>query len=370
MRRLILGVALGAGATLALLLAGTQSGVRLLDRAEAAPPVHEPDPNEWLTNDERNTIRIFKDVSPSVVHVINKAFQRDFFSADLTEVQRGSGSGFVWSREGHIVTNYHVVQGGNAFSVVLDDQSQYEARLLGAEPKKDIAVLKIEVDPAKTRLKPIEVGQLRGLQVGQKVIAIGSPFGLDRTLTTGVVSALGRELKGVGNVTIRDMIQTDAAINPGNSGGPLLDSRGRLIGMNTAIYSPSGSSAGIGFAVPVSFIRRLVPQVIATGHPSTPSPGVRPSADWGARRLGVQGVIVRSVEPNTGAAQAGLRGTSEDARGRLILGDILVAVEGKRTRNYDELYNALDTVQPGQEVVVQYVRDGKKLQAKIRVSAL
>jgi S1-C subfamily serine protease len=220
-------------------------------------------PRGDLAEDEKTTIAIFRQASPSVVHITTLALRQDAFSLDLFQIPRGTGSGFVWDQDGHVVTNYHVIQGADAARVTLADQSSWTARLVGAYPDKDLAVLMI--DAPKNRLRPIPVGTSHDLQVGQKVFAIGNPFGLDQSLTTGVISALGREIESVTRQTIKDMIQTDAAINPGNSGGPLLDSAGRLIGVNTAIFSPSGAYAGIGFAIPVDEVNRVVPKLIRHG---------------------------------------------------------------------------------------------------------
>lgn len=323
-----------------------------------------------LLPDEANTIRVFRDVSPSVVYVVNRAVQRDMFSGRASEVTRGTGSGFIWDKQGHIVTNYHVVKGGSSISVLLDDK-EYKATVLGAEPRRDIAVLKIQRNRNKrTNLKPVRLGRYRNLMVGQKVLAIGSPFGFDRTLTTGVISALEREIVGVGGVTIPDMIQTDASINPGNSGGPLLDSKGRLIGMNTMIFSQSGASAGIGFAVPINLIRRIVPQIIKTGKAVSAGLGIRIFGEEAARSVGVEGVIIRKVIPGTGAEKAGLQGTRESRRGVLI-GDIIIGINDKRVKNYDDLYNALDGYRPGDKVTVHFLRDRKKKQkAKVKLVGL
>jgi S1-C subfamily serine protease len=321
-----------------------------------------------LLADERNTIEVFRAVSPSVVAVVNLAVQVDFFSGAAQEVAQGSGSGFLWDRQGHVVTNYHVVQGSRRLMVLLDTQ-EYPARLVGAEPKRDIAVLRIDAS-RRANLAPVVVGDASHLLVGQKVLAIGSPFGLDRTLTTGVISALGREIVGVGGVTIPGMIQTDASINPGNSGGPLLDSRGQLIGMNTVIYSKSGTSAGVGFAVPVTLIRRIVPQIIRYGRAVTPSLGIDPFEDDVAHRLGIQGVVVRSVIPGTGAQKAGLRGTRIDARGQVQLGDVIIGMADRKISTYDELYNALDEYRPGTVVRVRFVRDGRTLTVDVQLSAM
>ncbi len=330
---------------------------------------HGDDSLAELLPHERNTIEVFEKAAPSVVFVVNRGIQRDLFSRRTTEYMRGTGSGFVWDKAGHIVTNYHVIKGASSVSVIID-QEDYPARILGAEPKRDIAVLALEKRPRSAPFTPVKLGDDRNLRVGQQVLAIGSPFGLDRTLTTGVISALGRDIVGIGGVTIPDMIQTDASINPGNSGGPLLDSRGRLIGMNTMIYSKSGSSAGVGFAVPIQLVRRIVPQIIATGRAVTASLGASYFDDDVARRLGIRGVVIKRVGANTGAAAAGLRGTQQSRRGRIRLGDVIVAIDGEAVENYDQLYNALDRHQPGDEVAVDFVRERRKQRVRVRLDAL
>ncbi|MBI3553795.1 MAG: trypsin-like peptidase domain-containing protein [Elusimicrobia bacterium] len=313
-----------------------------------------------LLPDEENTIKVFKDASPSVVFVTNIAVRQNIFMDEFA-VPQGAGSGFIWDKEGHIVTNFHVVNGGNAFLVTLKDHTELEAELIGVEPHKDIAVLRVR--KALDKMKPIAVGISETLQVGQKAVAIGNPFGLDNTLTTGIISALGRQILGIGQVTIHDVIQTDAAINPGNSGGPLLDSDGKLIGMNTMIYSNSGSSAGVGFAVPVSFIKRIVPQLIKYGKTIQPGIGVSVlTPDQTAEILGeVRGVVVRDIAPNTPAARAGLLGLRRDERtGRLLIGDIIVGVDDMPVKNYDDLYNALDRRKVGDTVTLKTYRNGRK----------
>ncbi|MBI5241146.1 MAG: trypsin-like peptidase domain-containing protein [Elusimicrobia bacterium] len=319
-----------------------------------------------LNPEEQNTIAVFKAAAPSVVFVTNIAVRTDGFYMDDFAVPQGSGSGFIWDREGHIVTNYHVVAGGDAFLVTLRDHTELQAALVGAEPRKDIAVLRVKA--ASDKLKPVEPGDSARLQVGQKTLAIGNPFGLDNTLTTGIVSALGRQVLSVGRVTIRDMIQTDAAINPGNSGGPLLDSDGRLIGMNMMIYSPSGASAGIGFAVPVDTIKRIVPQLIKYGRSVPAGIGVSVLRDEQKLRLlgDIPGVVVREVEPGLPAARAGVSGI-RFSRGRLSLGDVIVGVDGQPIKDYDDLYNALDRRQVGDVVEFLFLRDGKRRKARIEL---
>ncbi len=318
---------------------------------------------EARTEDEKNTIAVFRAAARSTVFVTQQRTMVDYYGNQ--EVAKGSGSGFVWDRDGHVVTNFHVVQDASMLSVTLQDHRTFPAQVVGVEPRKDIAVLSIKA-PADA-LFPIQLPpeKARRLEVGQKAVAIGNPFGLDQTLTTGVVSAIGREVMGIGGVSIRDMVQTDAAINPGNSGGPLLDSSGRLIGMNTMIYSRSGSSAGIGFAVPVQSIARVVPQIIRTGHAEQIGLGI--GIDFAQRleqRANLVGVIVLRVYPGTPAAKAGLRGIQQDMSG-ITLGDVIVAIDGERIENYDALYNALDKHKAGDTVEVTTVRDGKKFKVSI-----
>lgn len=297
-----------------------------------------------LSPDEQRDIRIFRDVSPSVVNIAGITLRRDRFSLNIFEIPSGTGSGFVWDRQGHIVTNFHVIESARRFTVTLGDDD-YEAELVGVAPQKDLAVLR--VDAPRDQLRPVRLGRSSDLLVGQRVLAIGNPFGLDQTLTVGVLSALGRELRSPGGLPIRDVIQTDAAINPGNSGGPLLDSSGRLIGVNTAIYSPSGASAGIGFAVPVDTVRHLVPQLIEHGRPVQPGIGIELVSDSIARRLGVDGLIVRGVTPRGPAARAGVRGLRQDRRGRVILGDVIVAVDGEEVTSTEDLILAFEEIGVG-----------------------
>jgi S1-C subfamily serine protease len=322
-----------------------------------------------LTEEERNTIAVFRTVAPSTVFVTQKRVVVDYFAGTSEEVASGSGSGFLWDDQGYIVTNYHVIQGAQALEVTLQDQQSFEARVVGAEPRKDIAVLKIEAPPGA--LKAVRVPRSgHRLEVGQKAIAIGNPFGLDHTLTKGTISALGRKVQGVGGVTIRDMIQTDAAINPGNSGGPLLDSAGQLIGMNTMIFSRSGSSAGIGFAVPVNTIARVVPQIIRTGKAEQVGIGVEidPSQRL-ERRAGVSGVVVLGVSSGSPADKAGLQGVRQTRRG-ILLGDVIVGVDDKPVETFDDLYNLLDNHKPGDRVPIKVRRSNQILSLSVELVAL
>jgi len=313
-------------------------------------------PRADLTAEEKTTIAIFKQASPSVVYITTLA-PRGFGFFDVFQVPQGTGSGFVWDREGHVVTNLHVIQGASSARVTLADQSEWKASLVGYAADRDLAVLRIGAPRAK--LPPILVGTSRDLQVGQKVFAIGNPFGLDQTLTTGVVSALGRSIESLTNRKIQGVIQTDAAINPGNSGGPLLDSAGRLIGVNTQIASPSGASAGIGFAVPVDIVNQVVPQLIVHGRLERPQLGIVPADDRVTERLGVKGVLILDVSEGSGAQRAGLRGTRRDRDGSLILGDIIVAVGGRDVHDLDSLYDALERHKPGETVPVKILRDDR-----------
>ena len=319
-------------------------------------------------SDEENNVEIFRRASPSTVFITNKQLRRDLFTMNVFEIPQGTGSGFIWSREGIIVTNAHVIQGASSIVVGLSDHSLWEAKIVGVALEKDIAVLKIDA-PAE-KLPPLPIGRSEHLQVGQKVLAIGNPFGLDYTLTTGIVSALGREITSPNGRTIRGVIQTDAAINPGNSGGPLLDSSGRLIGINTAIIGPGGGSAGIGFAVPVSTVRQVVPDLIRFGRIIRPVLGVGIVEDRIAQRLGIKGVIVMSVEPGKGAAKAGLIGLKQDRNGRITLGDVIVAVDGAPVESSDDLLTILEGHKAGEVVTVKTERRNGSKEFRVRLSAL
>ncbi len=322
-------------------------------------PVAQDPELQALTEDERNTIEIVRRTKNSVVFITNIARVQSFFSYSTQEVPQGSGSGFVWDDQGHIVTNYHVVEGGSRFVVSLPNQEEKEAKLVGGEPFKDIAVLQLEGQV--TGLSPVPVGSSRDLLVGQKVIAIGNPFGFDHTVTTGIVSAVGRSIPGDSGITIRDMIQTDALINPGNSGGPLLNSLGQLIGMNTVIISPSGTSSGVGFAVPGDTIQKIVPQIIQYGKVIRPGIGIVPLSDDQVRRAGVkvEGAVIRAVPEDSSAYEKGLRGLARDQRGRLYIQDIIIGIDDKKISSYDDLYNTLDSYRIGDTVTLTVERNGK-----------
>lgn len=332
-------------------------------------PLYDPDAQPRaitargdLAADEKNTIEIFRASTPSVVYITSIEVRRNLFSLNVYEIPQGTGSGFIWDKEGRIVTNYHVIGSASRVEVTLADHSTWKATLVGVAPDKDIAVLQIAA-PAD-RLYPLPIGESANLQVGQKVFAIGNPFGLDQTITAGIVSALGREIKSATNRTIQGVIQTDAAINPGNSGGPLLDSAGRLIGVNTAIYSPSGGSAGIGFAVPVDSVNRVVPEIIRYGRIIRPGIGIQVANDKIAQRVGINGILIINVIPNTTAEAVGLRGTSR-VQGEIVLGDIIVAVAGEKVVTYDDLRNVMDRYRVGDSIVLTVERNGEEIEVPI-----
>ncbi len=321
----------------------------------------------FATDDERNSIQVFEAARPSVVFVTNKQLARNPYSFDLITIPRGSGTGFVWNKEGYIVTNFHVIEGAQQVVIRLQDQSSWPAEVVGLAPERDLAVLKINAP--KEKLSPLPLGDSANLTVGRKVLAIGNPFGLDATLTTGVVSALGREIESPTQRKITNVIQTDAAINPGNSGGPLLNSQGQLIGVNTMIYSPSGASAGIGFAIPVNTVKEVIPELMAHGRIVRPVLGIASAPDHWAQQLGVEGVPILRVNPDSPAAQAGLQGAKRNAWGQISLGDVIVAIDDKPTINDDQLLGALEEYKPGDKVTISIMRQGKLVQRKLTLAA-
>jgi S1-C subfamily serine protease len=318
------------------------------------------EPRGDLAGDEKATIELFKKASPSVVFITSLEVVQNVFSLNPQEIPRGTGSGFVWNDQGHIVTNFHVIQGASSAKVTLSDHTTLDARLTGAEPNFDIAVLKI--DAPKDKLPAILIGSSADLQVGQKVFAIGNPFGLDHTLTSGIVSALGREIKSPNGQAITGVIQTDAAINPGNSGGPLLDSAGRLIGVNTAIASPSGAYAGVGFAIPVDTVNEVVTQLIRRGSVPRPDAGIVAAEDGIARQLGVRnGVVMTRVRGP--AADAGLRPLKRVPGG--YVGDIIVAIDGQPVRLRADIDKLLTKAKIGETVTFTVVRDGQRVEVPV-----
>lgn len=343
------------------------SGIGSLLWRTAATQPRAVQPRGDLAEDEKSTIAIFRTASPTVVHITSLALRRDF-SMNVFSIPEGTGSGFIWDDSGHIVTNFHVIESADTAAVTLQDGTIFEARLVGVEPDKDLAVLKIDA-PASV-LQPIPVGTSADLVVGQKVFAIGNPFGLDQTLTTGVISGLGREIESRTHRKIEGVIQTDAAINPGNSGGPLLDSAGRLIGVNTAIYSPSGTYAGVGFAVPVDIINEIVPLLIRDGRIERAGLGVGLAEDAIARRLGVtSGAVVTSVQPAGAAATAGILPPYRDREGRWHF-EIIVSVEGQTVREREDVLRALDRRKVGETVQVTLLRGEKQETISVSLQSL
>lgn len=321
-----------------------------------------------LASHEARRIALFEAASPSVVHIQTTARRVPLFSRTVQEYPQGEGSGFLWDEHGTVITNYHVLVNAHRAQVTLASGESYWANLVGVDPDHDLAALRIEVEDAE--LQPIELGSSDDLEVGQDVYAIGNPFGFDQTLTTGVISGLGRVIQSQSARKIFGVIQTDAAINPGNSGGPLLDSAGRLIGVNTAIYSPSGAYAGIGFAVPVDTVNRVIPQLIAYGRTARAGLGVTLIPDSNARRLGLDGVAIHEVPEGSAAAEAGLQGIWTDDSGNYQLGDVVIAIDGKRIHSSADLQDALVDHISGDEVEVWFEREGETLKRKITLQAL
>ncbi|CAL5218990.1 g745 [Coccomyxa viridis] len=325
----------------------------------------EPDKSE-LSPEELQTVELFLRNTPSVVNIANIASRTDFYTMDTMQVPQGTGSGFIWDMKGHVVTNFHVIRGASDIKVALIDSSVYPAKVIGGDPDKDIAVLQLQAPEEKlAELKPISIGTSTNLQVGQKVYAIGNPFGLDHTLTQGIVSGLGRELAtpGFRGVPIKNVIQTDAAINPGNSGGVLLDSKGRLIGINTAIADPTGkgASSGVGFAIPIDTAKGLVEQVLKYGKVVRPILGITIAPPQTVRQIGVEGILVLEVPEGGPAARAGINGTYRDERGRVILGDVITAIDGKEIKLQRDLFQILDEKRPGDKIKLEVLRNGEKM---------
>jgi S1-C subfamily serine protease len=329
----------------------------LLTSHRAVP--REITPRGDLAADEQTTIAVFEATKQSVVYITTTDRVLDLWTRNVTEVPRGTGSGFIWDEKGHLVTNYHLIKGVQSAQVRLWDQRSYDAVMVGASPEHDLAVLRINVPIAHPG--PVPIGTSHDLRVGQKVFAIGNPFGLDYTLTTGVISALDRSIQDEDGSAVEHLIQTDAAINPGNSGGPLIDSAGRLIGINTAIYSPSGVSAGIGFAVPVDTVNRIVPQLIEHGRYIRPTLGITADDDISERLLdgtGVTGVLVLQVQRGSAADRAGVRGTRVTADGGVITGDVILAVDGRSVGKVGELLERLGQLNIGDRVELTIYRKG------------
>jgi len=320
------------------------------------------------SSDEQNNIEIYRTLSPGVVNVHSTSYARDFFG--FVEPQEGSGSGSIIDEEGDILTNYHVIEGAQKLAVSFGGQKNYTAKVIGGDPDTDLAVIKL-IDAPKEALTVVPLGDSDKLEVGQKVLAIGNPFGLDRTLTTGVISGLQRPIRARNGRPIEGAIQTDASINPGNSGGPLLDSHGRMIGINSQILSPTGASAGVGFAVPVNIAKRIVPQLVKSGEVRRPKLGI------GTRDVEVlknqiqlpvsEGVVIWQVAPGGSAANAGLRGLTQTENGDVEIGDIIVGIDNEKVTNTDDLYRILDKHAIGDSVQVQIVRNGRRTSVPVRL---
>jgi S1-C subfamily serine protease len=324
----------------------------------SAPQPRKVTPREDLEGSEKTRIALFEATWRSVVHITTLSVRTDPFRFRALEVPGGTGSGFIWDRQGHIVTNFHVIKGASSARVTLSDQSTLPADLVGYSARNDLAVLRVAGLPGN--LKPLPLGTSRDLVVGQDVSAIGSPFGLDYTLSTGVISGLGREIEGAGGLPILGAIQTDAAINPGNSGGPLLDSSGRLVGINTMIYSPSGASAGIGFAVPADTVARVVPDLIAYGKEVMPEIGAELVDDAYTARWGLPGVLVRKVSAGSPADKVGLVPTQQHPlTGQIILGDLITHIDSVEIHNKADFHLALEKHKPGDTVTLRVLRNGR-----------
>lgn len=319
--------------------------------------------------DENNNIEIYRVVAPGVVNISSTSYARDFFG--FVEPREGSGSGSILDQEGNILTNFHVVEGAQKLSVSLGGQKTYAAKLIGGDPDTDLAVIRL-IEKPREPLTVVALGDSDKLAVGQKVLAIGNPFGLDRTLTTGVISGLQRPIRARNNRLIEGAIQTDASINPGNSGGPLLDSHGRVIGINSQILSPSGASAGVGFAIPVNIAKRIVPQLVSFGTVRRPRLGIS-TRDVGSLRNQVEmpvsdGVLIWEIAPGGAAANAGLQGLTQTENGDVELGDIIVGIDGDKIGNADDLSRMLDKHQLGETVRVEVFRNGKRVTVPVRLT--
>jgi S1-C subfamily serine protease len=336
--------------------------------AESASKPREITPRDAIWSEEQATIQLFEKSKGSVVYISTRKQVMDVWTRNVFTVPEGTGSGFIWDDQDHVVTNRHVIESASEAWVRLSDGRDYQASLVGESADHDLAVLRINVPT--NRPKPLPLGTSHDLKVGQRVFAIGNPFGLDWTLTTGVVSALDRSLSAENGATIEHLVQTDAAINPGNSGGPLLDSAGRLIGITTLIYSPSGAYAGVGFAVPVDTVNRIVPKLIAKGRYERPTLGIGMDEDLNqaiTQHLGVQGVAVLKVYPNSGAAAAGLRAARRDPRGDLIVGDVIVNIDAKPVGSPSTMLSLLDEHEIGEQVQLTVLREGKKVTTTVQL---
>ena len=324
-------------------------------------------PRGALADFEQTTVDLFKETSPSVVFITTKTERRDFYY-QYREQSAGTGSGFVWDNDGHIVTNYHVIENATSFQVVFYEQSSFDAELVGVSPDHDLAVFRINAP--ENLLRPVLVGESNDLEVGQSVFAIGNPFGLNQTLTTGVISAISRTIESPSGKRIDDVIQIDAAINPGNSGGPLLDSAARLVGVNTAIYSPSGASAGVGFSIPVDTVNRIVPLLIKRGDYVPPQLGIQTveALNTAMRRKGIEGVAIVGLVRGGPAQRAGLRSATPSRSGSaFVLGDVIQAINGTKVSKLQDILDELQLHRSGDTVVLTIYRDGQTYELELEL---
>ena len=370
--RQILAIAILSGLFATLAVFGFQRAARHFQPTSSAlsiaEPAHITDPS--LATDEQNNIEVYKSISPGVVNISSTAMVRGFFGL-MVEPQEGTCSGSIIDDQGDIVTNYHCIESAQKLSVSLGGGKKYAARIIGGDPDTDLAVIRLAEAPRET-LTVVPLGDSDRLNVGQKVLAIGNPFGLDRTLTTGVISGLERPIRAQNGRPIEGAIQTDASINPGNSGGPLLDSHGRMIGINSQILSPSGASAGVGFAIPVNIAKRIVPQLVRNGEVRRPKLGISTrDVDTLANQVRMpvsDGVLIMEVQPGGAAANAGLRGLVQTDEGDIELGDIIVGIDGQKIAGSDDLYHALDKHEVGDTIDVEVVRNGRRMNLPVRLT--
>jgi S1-C subfamily serine protease len=370
--RQILVIALGSAMFAAVAVLGFQQVSRHWNPFTSALSVTSPSPisDPATAPDEQNNIEVYRAVSPGVVYIQSTATVRDFFGL-YSEAREGAGSGSIIDEQGDILTNYHVIADAQKLTVSLGGGRNYPARVVGRDPDTDLAVIRLVEKPTEA-ITVVPMGDSEKLVVGQKVLAIGNPFGLDRTLTTGVISGLQRPIHAQNNRLIEGAIQTDAAINPGNSGGPLLDSHGRMIGINSQIESPSGASVGVGFAIPVNIAKRIVPQLIQSGYVSRPKLGINPrdvESLGGQVRLPVDyGTMIWNLQAGGAAANAGLRGLVQTEDGDVVLGDIIVAMDGEKISNTDDLYRALDKHKVGETVQIEIFRAGRRMTVPVKLT--
>ena len=320
-------------------------------------------PSLGFNEHESSVINLFSSAAPSVVFITTSTLTRQGLSMDVTSMPSGTGTGFMWDEYGHIVTNYHVIQGGQKFTVTLSDQTNYDAEVVGVAPNKDLAVLRIIAD---NKIKPLPIGRSDDLLVGQFAYAIGNPFGFDQTLTTGVISALGREITSVMGTKIYDVIQTDAAINPGNSGGPLLDSSGRLIGVNTAIFSPSGAYSGIGFSIPVNVVNIVVPDLIKYGRVRRPIIGIELVNQNYVRQ---PGAMISNISEDGPAEKAGLLGLTRSRNGSVLAGDLIIGLDSREITSNIDLIETLENYKPGDTITLMFKRGREDKEVKITLAS-